>query len=314
MSFSNQVKKEISLIKQKTKIESIIELSAILKTAGSISLRNALINISINTENEDVAKKIYTLIHDIYNYESVITLTYNNNIQKDGLYIIKIEDEDIAKKIMSDSLIDLYGNYIEEVSNILSRIQSSEKNQKAYIRGSFMGGGSVVDPSKNYHLEIVFSSKEDFQIFKKTLKELGIDILLNIRKEKYIAYIKNSSTISDFFGIIGATNSLLDMENILIEKELRNNINRQVNCDTANINKVIKTSQKHLEDIEYFEKNYLEPINEKIIEVIEIRKKYPYLSLKELSNKTNGKISKSNIAHKLKKISDIVKEIKKSKK
>lgn len=310
MTFSNDVKKELSELKLNSKLEALLELSSILKTNASISIRNAFINLNFFTESEYVLKRVYSLIDYLYDYESSITRVENNNIMKDGLYGIIVEDENIINKIMSESGIDLYGNYTTDIKKIYSRINSSEKGVSAYLRGVYLGSGSMVDPNKNYHLEIIFSNITDVDLLTVVLENENIEALYNKRKEKYVVYFKNSETIIDFLFKIGAKNSMLALENIKVEKEIKNNINRRMNFESANENKRIQTVVEHIHYINILEENNQMPENLK--EIAYLRKKYKDLSLQELGKMMKKPIGKSSVAYKLNKIKELAKNIKKA--
>ncbi|MGY3776469.1 DNA-binding protein WhiA [Helcococcus sueciensis] len=310
MSFSNNVKKELSELKLNSKIEALLELSSILKTNASISIRNAFINLNFFTESEYVAKRVYLLIDYLYDYESSISKVENNNIMKDGLFGIIVEDENIVNKIIADSGFDLYGNYNTELRTLYSRINSSKEGVSAYLRGVYLGSGSMVDPQKNYHLELIFSNIEDVDLLTVVLEKEEIEALYNKRKQKYIVYFKNSETISTFLYIIGAQNAMLELENIKVEKDIKNNINRRMNFESANENKRIQTAVEHIHYINILEEHNAVPENLK--EIAELRKNNIDLSLKELGQLMKKPIGKSSVAYQLKKIKDLALEIKKT--
>lgn len=308
MTFSNEVNKEISNIKLNSKLESLIELSAIIKTNASISMRNAFIYIYFVTESIFVAKRIEELIQYLYDYEVNISRLQNNNILKNGIYNISIDDENILNRILSDSGLDILGNYITDINVIFERIKSlSEKGYSAYLRGVFLGCGSIVDPNKNYHLEFNINNEEDAILLKKIFEETNIEIRKKNRKKKIIYYIKNSESIADFLNIIKANKALLELENIKVKKEIRNNINRKLNFDMANMNKTIETSLEQIRYIEILEKYNLLP--ESLKEISQLRKDNVEMSLKELGENLNKPLSKSAVAYKMKKIKNLAKKV-----
>ncbi len=306
MSFSNKVREEISKRKIYNKLEALLELSAILKTNASISIRNAFFNINFTTENPDVSKRIYKLIEMIYDYEPTITFSKNDNIQKEGIYTITIEDETIVNALLNNAGIDVYGDYTINHSTLYQRLEDESGHKKsAYVRGAFLGAGSIVDPNKNYHLEIILSKKRDSDFLSMILTSMQLEPHLNIRKDKYVLYYKSSEKISDFLAFIGATNSMLELENIKAMKDVRNNVNRQVNCDTANINKTLSASNKYIEQINYLvEKNLFNQLDENLKELAIKRIESPDLSLKALGETLEPKLSKSGVSHRLKKIEE----------
>lgn len=305
MSFSNEIKKELSNLKIESKIQALLELSSILKTNASISIRNAFINIVFFTESEHVVKRLYKLIDFVYNYEPVISRVENNSIMKNGLFSITVEDESIVNKIISDSGFDIYGNYNTDLNILISRICNSKKNISAYFRGIFLGSGSMVDPHKNYHLEIKFSNEDDKKLFKKILEIEEIKALYNKRKEKHIVYFKNSEDISTFLYIIKAQKSMLELENVKVEKDLKNDINRKMNFDMANINKTIETSSEQIKSIEFLES--IDSLPDEFKELAEYRKKYPEYTLKQLGESLSIPETKSTVAYKLNKIKKLAK-------
>jgi len=308
MSFSNEVKYELSELKITNKLEALLELSSILKVNASISIRNAFININFTTESEYVVRRIYKLIDFLYGYECIIGRLENNNLMKNGLYTLIVEEESVVNKIMDESGLDFYGNYDFSINTMFSRIISlKEKGISAYLRGVFLGAGSIVDPNKNYHLELILTSEEDVELLNKVLEYSNIETLYNRRKDKNIIYIKNSEMISDVLNLMMANRALLELENVKIEKDLRNNINRRMNFDMANINKTVETSMKQISYIEAIEEN--SEIPEDLIEISNLRKMYPEYSLKQLAELHNPKISKSAVSYKMKKIEKIAKEL-----
>lgn len=307
MSFSNDIRTEISKRKIYSDIEALIELSAILKTNASISLRNAFFNINFTTENIDVSKRIYKLIEKIFSYEPTVSFLMNDNIQKEGIYTISIEDENIVNSLLTSAGIDYYGNYTTSFNVLHQRLEDEKNNKKkAYIRGAFLGSGSMVDPQKSYHLEMLFSKEEDYVFTKEILDSLNLTPLINERKEKYVLYYKDSEKISDFLNLIGATSSMLELENIKAMKDVRNNVNRQVNCDTANINKTLNASNNQIQQINYIiEKKGINFFDQNLKSVVEARLNNPDLSLKDLGKKLDPQLSKSGVSHRLKKIEEI---------
>ena len=312
MSFSNDVRAEISQHKLGSNIEALIELSAILKTNASISIRNAFFNINFNTESEAVSKRIYRLINQLYDYESTVQFLKNDNIQKKGLFTISIEDEKIVESLLNSSGIDFYGNYTVSKELLLKRLEDSNgKKKAAYLRGAFIGAGSIVNPKKNYHLEMIFNRLEDYEFTKAILDQMELEPLLNIRKEKYVLYFKDSEKIASFLNLIGATTAMLELENIRIYKDLRNNVNRQVNCDTANINKTLKASERQVAQIKYIDQHIgLNKLPEQLRDLAKQRLSKPDVSLKQLGQLMDPPISKSGVGHRMKKIEEIYKSIK----
>lgn len=307
MTFSNEVKYELSTQKIESKLLALLELSSILRVNASISIRNAFINIDFTSESEHVIKRIYSLIDYLYKYESTISKSENNSIQKEGVYHVSIEDEKISERLLSDSGIDIFGNNLQSENILYSRIMSNPKGSSAVLRGVFLGSGSIVDPNKNYHTELVFNNEYDAKVIEKILLENAIEYLVSNRKEKIIIYIKNSETIATLLNIMGAIKSFFKLEDIKVEKELRNNINRKMNFDMANLNKTIETSLSQIDAINKLEE--LGAIPQELKEIASLRKENPEASLKELVELSGKKISKTNLAYKLNKLKNLAENI-----
>ena len=169
-----------------------------------------------------------------------------------------------------------------------------------------MSSGSVSDPEKNYHAEFVCADEEKSIQLRDIINSFELDSKIIKRKEHYVVYLKEGEQIADLLNVMGAHISLLDMENVRILKDMRNNINRKVNCETANLNKTIAASVKQIEDIEFIRQNYGLGYLPKVLEdMASLRLQYPEVSLKELGEMVEPKVGKSGVNHRLRKISSI---------
>lgn len=194
--------------------------------------------------------------------------------------------------------------------NIMDINIEEEEIKKAVVRGSFMASGSLNEPNKKYHLEILFSSKENAEYVFYIIETFGIESKLLKRKEKYSLYIKDSEEISKFLALIGAKKAVLDYEEIRIIREMRSNVNRLVNCETANINKTINVAVSQIADINFIkQKNKFEELPENLKEIANIRLDNPESSLVELGNLLKKPIGKSGVNHRLKKLQEIAREL-----
>ena len=177
--------------------------------------------------------------------------------------------------------------------------------RRAYIRGAFISVGSVNDPEKNYHLEFVLADLSAAEQLRDLINAFGLDAKVVERKEHYIVYLKEGEQIVDLLNIMEAPLALMDLENVRIVKEMRNDINRKVNCETANLNKVVGAAVKQLEDINYIEET---------IGLARLpRLEYPDRSLKELGSFLMTPVGKSGVNHRLRKISSIAEALREGK-
>jgi hypothetical protein len=185
--------------------------------------------------------------------------------------------------------------------------------KQAFLRGAFLAAGSITNPEKGYHLEIVCENKKKADLLAELFSDFSLETKQIVRKNHYVTYIKDGSVIVDALNLMGAHKALMNMENVRILKDMRNGVNRRVNCETANINKTVRTGVKQQEDIKLIIKlkgmNYL-PQN--LREIAQLRLEEPELPLKELGELLDPPLGKSGVNHRLKKISKIADELRRS--
>lgn len=312
MTFSSKTKNELSRIELEDRCCALSELSAILRMAGSIKISNRKISVEFNTENAAIARRIFSILKKVYNVEVDVRVKRNTQLKKNNSYFIIINDEIISKKLISDTEL------VEEEKDILTPNYSIPKNliknrccKRAYIRGAFLGGGSINNPEKTYHLEFVTGSEIHSKDLSNLINSFELKSKIINRKDNYVIYIKEADQISDVLNIMGAYQALLKMEDIRILKDIRNNTNRIVNCETANLNKTINASLRQVENIKYIdEKIGLDKVPEKLREVAEIRLKNRDLTLKEIGELLNPPVGKSGVNHRFRKLEELADELK----
>ena len=200
----------------------------------------------------------------------------------------------------------------DEIRSILPSRLLLQKTccRRAYLRGVFLMTGSVSDPSKSYHLEIVFQRQEDARMIVKLMDSLGFGARVSTRKSRFVVYLKESEQISDLLGAMGATLCLMKLENERILKDIAGNINRQVNFDAANLKKTGVTSKRQREDIEYIDKTVgLGTLSATLQQAAYLRLEMPDASLQELSEASQPHVGKSGINHRLKRLESIAQEL-----
>lgn len=307
MSFTTTIKEEISRI-DNTKSESISELSGFLRNNGTCTNNS----IDLITENATVAKRIYKLIKDVYDVTCEIENRKGVNFSKNNLYLIMINDK--VDFILKDlSVIDEDGDILEEVNDY---ILGSEEEIRAYLRGAFLSKGSINDPkTARYHLEYLIEDKKEAYTISRLLNEFDLNSKVLSREKGYMVYIKEAEKIGDFLRIIKTNQAVLYYEDIRIYRDHKNMTNRLNNMEQANIDKVVETATKQIEEIEYLKENLgLDLLDEKTQEVVNYRLKYPESSLLELSEiityETGKPITKSGLNHRFRKIRDLVNRMK----
>lgn len=309
MTYSGKIKEEISKVESE-KIESISELSGILCTNADIKLYS----IRVQTENLNAANRIFKIVKDNYNVTSNITVKKNYNFKKNEVYIIEIK-KNVPEIIKDIGLMNETGFKI----NLTPReeIVADDNLKSAFLRGCFLICGSVNDPkTSRYHLEIIESTEEQANFINNLINSYNLNSKVLRRKKGYMVYIKEAEKISDFLKLIKAFNGVMYYEDIRTYREKVNLNNRINNCEQANVEKSMASSNRQIKDIEIIKAyDAYDLLDDKVKTVAEYRIKYPESSLIELSEiisvETKNKITKSCVNHRLRKIRELAEKLQK---
>ncbi len=311
MTFSYKIKEEISKL-ECSKIEHISELSGILCTSSDMKLYS----IRVQTENINAANRIFDIIQNTYSVTSNIAVKKNYNFKKNEMYVIEVKKD--VPEILKD--LGLITDNSFKIRNYpIDEIVDDEELKAAFIRGCFLIGGSVNDPkTSRYHLEFIINNEEFAEFLKDVLNSYDLNAKTLRRAKGYMVYIKESEKISDLLRIIKAYNAVLYYEDIRVLREKQNMNNRINNCEQANVEKSMASSNKQIEDINFIKvEDAYELLDEKVRKVADYRLKYPESSLIELSNiisvETGEKITKSCVNHRLRKIRELAERLRESK-
>ena len=306
MSFSSKVKEELSKDCNNPHHCCIAETAAIISMCGKVIFdEKDRVRIEIHTENVTVARKYFTLLKKTYNINTDISIRHSSSLNKSRSYILSVNDDETARKIlMTCRLMKPFGVIEEDFSISDSLIIQRECCKRAFIRGAFLASGSVSDPVKTYHFEIVCLSEAKAKQLQMIMETFNINARVIKRRKYFVVYVKDSSQVVDLLNIMGAYNALMDMENVRIVKDMRNNVNRKVNCETANINKTVSAAVKQIEDIRFIQmSSAFDELPESLQEMAELRVRYPEATLAELGQLLDTPVGKSGVNHRLKKIS-----------
>ena len=305
-SFAAQTKKELTLIEAEPCCEKA-ELSALIRMNGSVALTNKRIVLDISTENAAIARRIYTLLKRHFSVETELLVRKKMRLKKNNVYIVRIMSQ--VEEVLKELAITTEGfQFRYTIDKELIRKPCCKR---AYLRGAFLAGGSVNNPEgSSYHLEINSMYEEHC----KSLVELANKYRLNARfierKKGFIMYIKEGEKIIEFLNIIGAHQALFKFEDVRIMRDMRNSVNRIVNCETANLNKTIGAAVRQIENIKLLQREIgLENLPEKLREVAEVRLKHPDINLKEVGMMLKGQVSKSGVNHRLRKLDEWAEKI-----
>ena len=308
MSFSAVTKNELARVLGSRPCCRIAELAALVKMDGKVLTRGEHRTLQLHTENAAVARKVFTLLKGVFDLNADVTVQRKTRLRKRNLYLVRVPPQaDLAEVLRKIGLIGRAGGAGEIVRNDFTR---RECCRRAYLRGAFLGGGSVNSPEGTYHLEIVAGSIKHAGQIERLMQKFELAARVSVRKNRYVVYLKESEQIVSFLNIIGAHEALFNYENARIFKEVRNNVNRKVNCETANLNKTVNAAVRQLENINLVrERVGLSNLPDPLREAAELRLNYPDVSLKELGDLCDPRLGKSGINHRLRKLDDIAEKI-----
>ena len=292
MSFSSEIKEELVKNYAKARHCDLAELSALVRMSGSggyFEEKNGTCVLHFHTENLSVARKCFTLIEKPFNIRTDILIRRNPSTGNFSYFLRCKGIELIAAK---------------------NAIVQSSCCKRAYIRGAFIASGSMSEPSKAYHLEIVCSTEMRAVFVRDMINSFGLDSKIVQRKKTFVVYLKEGSQIVDVLNIMEAHNALMALENVRILKEMRNSVNRQVNCETANINKTVSAAVKQIEDITYIRDTIgFDELPDGLRDVALTRLAHPEAALKDLGSLLAVPVGKSGVNHRLRKLSEMAEKL-----
>ncbi|RKI81692.1 DNA-binding protein WhiA [bacterium 0.1xD8-71] len=298
MSFSGNVKEELAAHISSARHCQLAELTGLLLFGAAVGEGN--MHLRLDTENEAVVRKCFTLLRKTFNIETVMQ-GKERLIPDDALECKVIQALHLNRKESGE--LDL----TKPVNSLLIKNSCCAR---AYLRGAFLSVGSMSDPQKSYHLEFVCDEKAQAVQLQTILQEFQIEAKI-IRRKKYdVVYLKEGSGIVDLLNVMGAHVSLMNLENLRIVKEMRNSVNRRVNCETANISKTVTAASKQIEDILLIRDKYgFGNLPDNLRQMAEIRLEYPDVALKELGEYLEPSVGKSGVNHRLRRLSEIADKI-----
>jgi cell division protein WhiA len=314
MSFSAKVKSEVCRIGELTREEAKAELAAVMKASGTLSLgSNKQLSFRVTTENPSIARRMFKLLKQYFNIHTKLLVKKSNAFKKNNIYMVIITEEMGVRSLLKEmGVLSSSEGIISLDYGIPMVLLENDDCKKAYIRGSFLGGGSISNPEKTYHVEFVTHNLDYAEELSRLINSYSISSKVIQRKGSYIIYIKEGEQIVDLLNIIGAHTSLLELENVRIMKEMRNNVNRLVNCETANLSKTVNAAIRQVESIKLIQEELgLQRLPKNLREIAELRLVYPDESLKELGDLLSPPVGKSGVNHRLRRIEKIAEELRK---
>lgn len=299
MSFSNDVKNELSRIETNDVAGDKAELLGLLRMSGAIVIRGMNVGIHFSTENAALARRALQLLKSNYQVQTEVVITRSRRLKKNNRYQVQV----IPSPQVSTALFELQLLSVE--SDLKNPLLENHDCKRTFLRGAFLGGGSISRPSSDYHLEMVTENEDFAHTIIKIMQSFSLKAKLTDRKNEYIVYLKDGESIINFLSVIGAHNAMMELENVRIVKEMRNNVNRAVNCETANLNKVVKAAVRQVRCIHYIDEHMgLAELPQPLQEVAKLRLEHQDVSMNDLVEYSGG-LGKSGINHRLKKLQEI---------
>lgn len=311
MSFSLDVKGELCHLEEKDISIKNCELAGMLRAGLAMRKYQEKRRVLFVSENATLLRHLYSTVKEIYNDTPEVVMLKTRRFRNHAIYRLEF-----TQPIKNDVIIEMLNKMGIAISEngeklIYSPYKIKKRNcRKAFLRGGFLATGSISDPDNSYHLEITFPNRFLAEEYINYLKTFGIESRHIIRKRHYLVYLKEGQEIVDFLNVIGAHGALMQLENIRIFKDVRNQVNRLVNCETANLGKTVNAAFRQVENIKYIKKHLgLESLPEGLAEIAILRVENPDISLVELGKMLNPPLSKSGVNHRLRRIDKIAEDI-----
>ena len=302
MSFSGQIKEELAQVISSPRHCQLAELAALVQFCGHIEEDGSLL---VQSENPLVIRKCFTLLKKTFKIEAVA----KSQMQTQN-YRLFVTGEDAFRILEALKICDTAGHLMMRHLTDPVLIKNS-CCKRAYLRGCYMAVGSMSDPYKSYHLELVCGLQAQAEQLLKILHDFSLDAKMKVRKKYYVVYMKEGENIADFLNITEAHKALMEFENTRIYKGMRNMVNRKVNCEAANITKTVNAATRQVEDIRLIrEKMGLEGLPEPLRQMAYVRLENPQASLGELGKLLDPPVGKSGVNHRLRKLGELAKELK----
>ncbi len=308
-SFSSFVKEELSGVVPEARNQRAAELAAVLLLDGRLFTEDGEPALEIVTEHSGTVRKYFTLLEKTYKIENSLSVSVRSSGGGGKSYTVLLTGAEPVETVLQGCRLAVEGT--GEIRLKGKRLIFDSGSRQAFLRGAFLAGGSMTDPEKSYHLEYVCPDGDCADLLREVLASFEISAGKVIRKKRVIVYVKDSERISELLGLMEAPRAVLKMEEILVVKHVRNGINRQVNCEAANLVKSVSAATRQREDIEYIRDTVgLETLPEALAEMAEVRLQYPDAPLKDLGQHLSPPVGKSGVNHRLRKLSEYAEELK----
>lgn len=297
MRFSTRTKRELAHIIPENRCCCIAELSAFYDFNGYLMGNGSYLDI--NHSSPLVTRKILNLIKDLFPQAHTQILTKRAQLRKDQICTVRVLTREHAQLVYENLM---HQKYLDTTPRILA----DPCCRRAYVRGAFLSHGSITNPAKTYHLEIFTDKSQVASKVHLSINSLGLESKITVRKGNIIVYLKNGEQIVTLLNLMGAHHALLKFESIRVLKDMRNQVNRLVNCETANVDKTIQAAIRQTEIVKFIEAHMpLSNLPPKLYEIARLRIDNPYATLKELGEMTRPSLSKSGVNYRFNQLAKI---------
>lgn len=299
MSFTLRAKNELARVNGRPCCQAA-ELAALVKTGGKLTGREARPTLEVSTENAAVARKVFKLFKEVGRLASEVSIRKNNRLKKSGYVVVVKGDRSLAALLRTLGCTDAAGQARDGIKRALI---NRDCCRRAYLRGAFLARGSLSGPGSAYHLEIPVRGELDGRDMVTLMEKLGVAGKVGHRKNAPIIYLKEGEQISRCLSVMGAHTTLLHFENVRIYKEMRNRVNRLVNCDTANVNKAVDAGVRQQENVKLvLETLGLASLPSPLQQIARLRLAHPDASLRELGELARPPLTKSCVNHRMRRL------------
>jgi len=306
MSFSSEIKEELTRLTRDEPCCRAVELAAFMRITGSLHFSSGgFTGLTASTSSAAVLRHYFKLCRELYGLDAEMMYQRKNRLQKKSIYTLSIPAQKQTEKLLSlMSSIDDGNSWSSFYPQ--KKVALADCCARRYLRGAFMAAGSVNSPEGEYHLEIIAADKKQADFMRSLLAPFAVLPKVIMRKNQTVMYLKEAEQIVDFLNVIGAHEALLSFENARVLKDVRNFVNRQNNCDNANLNKMVNSSMRQVSAIKKLERSgILEKLSPPLKKVAALRLTYPDLSLVELGQMLSPPLGKSGVNHRLRRLEEI---------
>lgn len=312
MSFSSQTKEELIRLKLEKSCCMLSELSALTQTTGSLSFRGGgRVRVTWRVESAALARRIFLLLRSRLSITPTLHFVQHNRLGGQRTCVLTLEDQDAQKLLLALHMMeqDEDGN-ISLRRTVPRHPMTRQCCRRAFLRGAFLGAGTMTSPEKGYHFEWIANEATLRQTLSKLLEKSGLPYHEHERKGQWVVYLKGGQQIADVLAIMGASGAMLQLENIRIQKQMRGDANRASNCDEHNAERMLNASEQQVEAIRRISLSRgLYTLPPALEQIARLRLEHPHMSLTELGQLMNPPVGKSGVNHRMRRLMAIAEEI-----